>query len=143
LNWIELNLNTCSYSLHLDIATRGTVLLHLRKGFFVSQFLVRCCFLTHISIFCISNVSNTYSLRSFDTWHSFRLSLDAFIYFQFLRMFCFRMTQPRHFYLKHKNMVLNDVFWNLMMLWPRFWAIWLRIWGITARPMVRDYYIHV
>ena len=30
----------------------------------------------------------------------FRLSLDAFIRFHFLRIFCFQMVQPRHFYLK-------------------------------------------
>jgi len=68
----------------------------------VSQFLVCCCFInSHFSIFCRSNVSNSYSLQSFDTWDSFRLSLDIFIYFQLLRMFCFRMAQPRHFYLKN------------------------------------------
>ena len=52
------------------------------------------------SILRRSNVLNTYSLRTFDAWDSFRLSLDALIYFQFWRMFCLRMEQPRHFYLK-------------------------------------------
>ena len=39
-----LYVNTCSYSLNLDIAPRGTVPLHARKGI-VSQFLVCCYFI--------------------------------------------------------------------------------------------------